>query len=123
MSVQAVGAAVEEGFQNVLSVITQDGTDFDPKRVREGLSKLVAIRPGVSFSKSGCYINLPGLPIYGEGPDLDAALTDLVSELREYSHAWHERLNAAPNHRDSWGLVMLTDLSTDQQLADWLAAL
>jgi len=124
MSVQEVdGAAVEEGFQSVRSVMARDGKDFDPERVREGLSKLVAIRPGVSFSASGCSINIPGQPIYGEGKDLDAALDDLVGELRDYSFAWHERLNGAPNHRDSWGLVMLTDLSTDEQLHDWLASL
>jgi hypothetical protein len=124
MSVQEVdGSSVEEGFQSVLSVMARDGKSFDPERVREGLSKLVAIRPGVAFSASGCYINIPGHPIHGEGKDLDGALTDLVGELREYSQAWHIRLNTAPNHRDSWGLVMLTDLSTDEQLHAWLASL
>jgi hypothetical protein len=66
---------------------------------------------------------LPGLPISGEGADLDGALDDLVTDLRDYSVAWHTRLKVAPNHRENWGLVMLTDLSTDKELHNWLASL
>ena len=63
---------------------------------------------------------LPGLPIAGEGADLDGALEDLIDSLREYAADWNERLLDAPNHRDNWSLVALTELSTDEQLKAWL---
>lgn len=46
-----------------------------------------------------------------------------MTDLRDYSLAWHTRLQAAPNHRENWGLVMLTDLSTDEEMHNWLASL
>jgi hypothetical protein len=124
MSVQEVdGAAVEAGFQDVLSATARDGGTFSREPMRRGLSVLIALQPEVSFSASGCYVSLPGLPISGEGADLDGALDDLVTDLRDYSLAWHTRLKVAPNHRENWGLVMLTDLSTDEELHNWLASL
>jgi hypothetical protein len=118
-----VGAAVEAGFKDVLEATGKPGDVFTREQMRHGLSRLVVIRPGVSFSKSGCYIGIADQPISGEGPDLDAAMDDLVSDLREYAAQWHEHFQGAPNHRDNWGLVMLTDLSTDEQLRDWMASL
>lgn len=119
MSVQEDDAKVlEDGFQSVRGAA---GEGFSADRMRHGLSVLVSARPVVSFSDSASHVFIPGLPLSGEGTTLDDALDDLVGEIREYAEAWHSRLLNAPNHRDNWGLVMLADLSTDEQLREWLA--
>lgn len=84
---------------------------------------LAALRPSgavVVAEGGGWAAFLPGLPIAGEGADLDGALEDLIDALREYATDWNERLLDAPNHRDNWSLVTLTELSTDEQLKGWL---
>lgn len=63
---------------------------------------------------------LPGLPIAGEGANLDDAITDMIDALREYAADWNERLLDAPNHRDNWSLVTLTEPSTDEQMKQWI---
>jgi len=86
-------------------------------------AQLAALRPSgavVVAEGGGWAAFLPGLPIAGDGADLDGALEDLIDALREYAADWNERLLDAPNHRDNWSLVALTELSTDDQLKDWL---
>lgn len=86
-------------------------------------SQLAALRPSgavVVAEGGGWAAFLPGLPIAGEGADLDGAIEDLIDALREYAADWNERLLDAPNHRDNWSLVALTELSTDEQLKGWL---
>lgn len=71
-------------------------------------AQLAALRPSgavVVAEGGGWAAFLPGLPIAGDGADLDGALEDLID---------------APNHHDNWSLVALTELSTDDQLKDWL---
>jgi len=92
--------------------------DADVLRVQ-----LAALRPSgavVVAEGGGWSAFLPGLPIAGEGDELDTAIDDLVDALREYSADWNERLLNVPNHRDNWALVTLTELSTDAQLKGWL---
>ena len=84
---------------------------------------LAALRPSgavVVAEGGGWSAFLPGLPIAGEGDDLDGAIDDLIDSLREYAADWNDRLLDAPNHRDNWALVTLTELSTDEQLKGWL---
>lgn len=84
---------------------------------------LAALRPSgavVVAEGGGWSAFLPGLPIAGEGDDLDGAIDDLIESLREYAADWNDRLLDAPNHRDNWALVTLTELSTDEQLKGWL---
>lgn len=86
-------------------------------------AQLAALRPSgavVVAEGGGWAAFLPGLPIAGEGADLDGAIEDLIDALREYAADWNERLLDAPNHRDKWSLVTLTELSTDEQLKGWL---
>jgi Antitoxin of toxin-antitoxin, RelE / RelB, TA system len=85
--------------------------------------QLAALRPSgavVAAEGGGWAAFLPGLPVSGEGGDLDAALDDLIDALREYAADWNERLLEAPNHRGNWAIVALTELSDDAQLKDWL---
>ncbi len=86
-------------------------------------AQLAALRPSgavVAAEGGGWSAFLPGLPVSGEGGDLDAALDDLIEALREYAADWNERLLDAPNHRANWALVVLTELSNDAQLKAWL---
>lgn len=84
---------------------------------------LSALRPSnavVVAEGGGWSAFLPGLPIAGEGDDLDGAIDDLIDALRDYAADWNDRLLDAPNHRDNWALVTLTELSSDEQLKGWL---
>ena len=86
-------------------------------------AQLAALRPSgavVVAEGGGWAAFLPGLPIAGEGADLDGAIEDVIDAMREYAADWNERLLDAPNHRDNWPLVTLTELSTDEQLKGWL---
>jgi len=59
-------------------------------------------------------------PLAVEGPDFDSAVDEMVGELREYAEDWESRFKHAPNHREYWGVVQLVNLSTDDQLREWL---
>ncbi|MDO5618094.1 hypothetical protein [Kocuria sp.] len=71
---------------------------------------------------NGYVIFMEGLPFAAEGSTLQEALDDLIVVLREYAADWGARLRLAPNHADRWGLVQLINLSSDQELIDWLKA-
>ncbi len=86
-------------------------------------AQLGALRPSgavVAAEGGGWSAFLPGVPVSGEGVDLDGALEDLIEALREYAADWNERLLDAPNHRNNWALVVLIELSNDAQLKGWL---
>ena len=98
----------------VVTTLERDHTRFavvDGELLR---SQLSALRPA-SWSAF-----LPGLPISGEGADLDAALDDLIDALRDYVTDWNDRLHVAANHEANWADAALVELSTDEQLRDWL---
>lgn len=85
--------------------------------------RLAVLRPSgavVVAEGGGWSAFIPGTPIAGQGPELDDALDDLVDALREYAVDWNDRLLDAPNHRDNWAIVVLTELSDDEQLKEWL---
>ena len=74
----------------------------------------------VAAEGGGWVAFLPGLPVSGEGEDLDGALDDLLEALRDYAEDWNDHLRTAPNHQASWALVALVELSDDDQLRAWL---
>ena len=85
--------------------------------------QLAVLRPSgavVAAEGGGWSAFLPGIPVSGEGDDLDSALEDLIEALREYAADWNDRLLDAQNHRGNWALVVLTELSDDAQLKAWL---
>lgn len=87
------------------------------------LGKLMQVRPAkaVVVAEGGGWVALlPELGIHGEGADFDEAIADLICALREYAEDWNDRLLEAPNHRDNWDVVQITELSTDEQLRSWL---
>ncbi|NHT16750.1 prevent-host-death protein [Cellulomonas sp. IC4_254] len=63
---------------------------------------------------------MPGTSLSGTGRTTDEAVDDLIAALQEYAEDWTDHLRHAPNHRDSWALVQLVELSTDDELRDWL---
>ena len=71
-------------------------------------------------SNGGWAVFLAEPPLAVEGTTFDAAIDEMVGELREYAEDWDDHLGTAPNHREFWGVVQLVKLSTDEQLREWL---
>jgi hypothetical protein len=90
-------------------------------RLRATLATLVTHEASLVAEAGGWSAVVPGLPISGSGSTLDDAVDDLLVALREYADDWNDHLSGAPNHRDSWGLVQLVDLSDDAALRVWLS--
>ena len=106
-----------------LTTVTRDRERFAVVDADVLRAQLAALRPAhavVAAEGGGWAAFLPGVPVSGEGDSLDAALEDLIEALREYATDWNDRLIDAPNHRDNWALVALTELSDDAQLKSWL---
>ena len=107
----------------VVTTLERDHTRFavvDGELLR---SQLAALRPAhavVTAEGGGWSAFLPGLPVAGEGEDLDAAIDDLIDALRDYASDWNDRLHVASNHQDNWAVAALAELSTDEQLRTWL---
>ena len=84
---------------------------------------LVTVRPAraeVVAEAGGWSILLPGLPIAADGETFDEALDEMVAALREYAEDWADHLRHASNHEQNWGLVQIIELSSDEELRDWL---
>lgn len=108
-----------------VTTLTRERETFsvvDADVLRRQLQRLQPSRAVVVAEGGGWAALLPDLPVHGDGRTLDEAVDDLVEALREYAEDWNDHLLEAPNHRDSWPLVQLVELSTDQQLRDWLLA-
>ena len=107
----------------VVTTLERDHTRFavvDGELLR---SQLAALRPAhavVTAEGGGWSAFLPGLPVSGEGDDLDAALDDLIDALRDYAADWNDHLHIAANHEANWAVAALVELSTDEQLRSWL---
>lgn len=92
----------------------------DVERLRRYLSLVCPSRAEVVAEAGGWSVFIPGLPVAADGSTFDEAIREMVDALREYAEDWQDRLRAAPNHQESWGLVQLVALSGDDDLADWL---
>ena len=74
----------------------------------------------VVAEKDAWVIVIPQTPFAAEGQSLDAAVDDLIANLREYASEWPEHFASAPNHAGNWALVQLVNLSSDDALHAWL---
>lgn len=92
----------------------------DAEVLREELSQLLPSRAVVVAEGGGWSAIVPGVPVHGDAATFEEAATDLIQALREYAEDWNEDLHAAPNHRQHRALVELVELSSDEQLRDWL---
>jgi hypothetical protein len=102
---------------SLLALAAQD----DAGRLRHFLASVASWRAEAQQERdeSGWVLHIPGTGLVANGSTFDAAVNDLIGELREYADDWAE-LRSAPNHRDNLGLVLLVILSTDAELRDWL---
>jgi predicted RNase H-like HicB family nuclease len=92
----------------------------DGERLRYYMARVCPSRAQMVAEDGGWSMFIPGLPIAADGASLDGAVDEMIDALREYAADWQDRLLDAPNHRESWGLVQLVCLSTDEQLREWL---
>jgi predicted RNase H-like HicB family nuclease len=92
----------------------------DGERLRYFLAGVCPSRAQVVAEDGGWSVFVPGLPVGADGASFEEAIDEMVDALREYADDWQDHLLDAPNHRDSWGLVQLIELSTDDQLREWL---
>jgi predicted RNase H-like HicB family nuclease len=92
----------------------------DADRLRHFLVSVRPARAEVVAEGGGWSILLPGLPIAADGETFEDALNEIVAALREYAQDWADHLRHASNHEQNWGLVQIIDLSSDEQLRDWL---
>ena len=92
----------------------------DADRLRHFLVSVRPARAEVVPEGGGWSIVLPGLPIAADGETFEDALDEMVAALREYAEDWADRLRHASNHEQNWGLVQIIDLSSDEELRDWL---
>jgi hypothetical protein len=94
----------------------------EAERLRLALAEAVTPDTQLVAEAGGWSAFLPGLPIGASGRTSAEALEDLVTALREYAADWNDHLRLAPNHAHHWALVQVVDLSTDDQLINWLTA-
>jgi predicted RNase H-like HicB family nuclease len=112
--------AAEAGIPATVRRDRRRAAVVDADRLRHFLVSVHPARAEVVAEGSGWSVLLPGLPIAADGETFDKALDEMVSALREYAEDWADHLRHAPNHEQNWGLVQIIDLSSDEQLRDWL---
>lgn len=108
------GAVVSIERGDRVSVVT------DRDRLRNLLVCAVPSTARVVAEKDAWVIVIPQTPFASEGQSLDAAVDDLIANLREYASEWPEHFASAPNHAGNWDLVQLVNLSSDDALRAWL---
>lgn len=89
---------------------------------RNALARLIPSRARVVAEGGGWVVLFPEAPVHGDGETFADAIDDAVEALREYAEDWNDRLRFASNHVDYRSLVELVELSTDEQLKDWILA-
>ena len=89
-------------------------------QLREDLASLRPANAAVVSEGGGWAVILPGVPVHGDGDTFDDAVDDAVDALREYAEDWNDRLHTTPNHRRHRSLVELVELSSDDELREWL---
>ena len=92
----------------------------DAERLRKYLSQTLDPHT-LTFFEDGLHaIVLEQLGFASEGASLEAAIEDMIVQLREYADDWGTHFSAAPNHADNWALVQLISLSSEAHLREWL---
>ncbi|MBK5217768.1 MAG: hypothetical protein JJE02_09310 [Propionibacteriales bacterium] len=80
----------------------------------------ISVRPEMVHEDDAWAIFVPGMPLAAEAEDIDAAVDELIAAIREYAEDWHARLRFAPNHQTHLAFVQFMDISTDQQIREWI---
>ncbi|MFD4429731.1 prevent-host-death protein [Nocardia sp. NPDC058497] len=111
--------AADEGRVATVKRDSRQTAVVDAERLRYALTRLCT-RAQVVNEEGVWAVFLDGIPVAADGGTFDEAILAMVDALREYAEDWQDRLRAAPNHSENWGLVQLVELSSDEQLRDWL---
>lgn len=119
-NLRAVLDAAEAGLVTTVARDNERYVVVPAKQLRDELARLLPSGAEVLAEGGGWTVILPGLPVHGDGETFDSALDDVITALREYAEDWNERLRTAPNHAQHRPVVELVELSTDEQLRDWL---
>ena len=120
---QQLRAVLDAAGSGLVTTIDRDEERFlvvSAQQQREDLAMLRPSNAAVVAEGGGWAVILPGLPVHGDGDSFDDALEDALDALREYAEDWNARLRMAPNHRQHHVVVELVELSTDEQLRDWI---
>ncbi|MFE6864113.1 prevent-host-death protein [Nocardia sp. NPDC057668] len=115
--------AAEEGNVAVVTRRGKDSALVQVGRLRWLLAHIIRPHEPQVVRENGAWVAyLPGLPLAVEEADFGTAIEVLIDAMREYASDWQERLHAAPNHRNNVDFVQFVELSTDDQLREWLTA-
>ncbi len=117
---RAVLDAARAGYVTTVARDTERYLVVPAQQLRAELAELRPAKAEVLSEGGGWAVVVPGLPVHGDGETFDGALEDAIVALREYAQDWNERLRVAPNHAQHRAVVELVELSTDDQLRDWL---
>jgi predicted RNase H-like HicB family nuclease len=112
--------AAEAGVPATVQRDRRRAAVVDADRLRHSLVRTHPARAEVVAEGGGWSVLLPGLPIGADGETFDEAIDEMVLALREYAEDWVDHLRHAPNHEQNWGLVQIIELSSNEQLRDWL---
>lgn len=114
---------LDSAQRGLMPRIDRDRSRFvvlDADTHRRDLAEEVTANARVLPEGGGWAVILPDLPVHGDGISFDDALADVIDALREYAEDWNLRLHRAPNHATHRKLVQLVQLSSDEQLREWL---
>ena len=106
-----------------VATVCRDGEAFVVSSARLLRAQLAALLPShavVVAEGGGWAAVLPGMPVAGDGDQIDDAVDDLIDALREYAEDWNDHLHQAPNHAKFAPLVTLVKLSSDDELRAWI---
>lgn len=89
--------------------------------LREVLAGAVRSRASITQEHDRFTLLMAGRSFVGEGDTVDVALADLARSLRDHAAGWETSLDNAPGRHGDWAFVQLINLSSDDQLREWLA--
>jgi prevent-host-death family protein len=112
--------AAESGQLVTVRRDSRQAAVLDADRLQHFLATCVPSAAQVVAEGDGWSAFVPGLPVAADGATFEEAIDELATAMREYAQDWRDRLQHAPNHSESWGIVQLVGLSNDDQLRDWL---
>lgn len=120
------GQMLNDAEKGNLSVVSRRGVDsalVQVGRLRALLAHVIQRHEPQVVLENGSWVAfLPGLPLAVEESDLVTAVDALIEAAREYASDWQDHLHAALNHRDNVDFVQFVELSTDDQLREWMTA-
>lgn len=116
-ALNTVEAGIPIGIQRRETQVTL----IESKKLQEVLmgTRLLG-RPEAVAEAGGWSVFLPGAPVAADGANLDEAVDEFISALRQYVEDWETRLRLAPNHQRRWPLVLFASLSSDADIAEWV---